>query len=96
MKFKKLPPFVWTSPMGRETPPWKIPHKINPDVKWFKALKFLTEFRLNKELTDYKFNLFPLWESRLIDKYEVVGTNMIAYKVTRRGAALVKKYDICL
>ena len=108
MKYLKAEPFRWTSPMGRETPPWKIPTKINPSSQWVVILKMCNTHLKVKEIEALtKFNsisitrnLFNLWESGLIDKFYEISpkTNKpisrIAYKISRKGANLIKKLGL--
>lgn len=104
MKYLNAGPFEWTSPMGRETPPWKIPTKINPTSQWVIILKTCNTHRGVKEIAaltkinncSISHNLFNLWESGLIDKFYEISpkTNKpisrIAYKISAKGRKLLK------
>jgi len=108
MNYLKAEPFEWTSPMGRETPPWKIPTKINPTSQWVIILKTCNTHLKVKEIAALtKFNsisithnLFNLWESGLIDKFYEISpkTNKpisrIAYKISTKGRKLLTKYGL--
>ena len=105
MKYLKSEPFRWTSPLGRETTPWKIPTNPKPDAMWVKVLKVCKTYKTTSDIVSdllansisLSFVLFNLWEAQLLDKYYHISPktnkpiNRISYKISRKGANLIKK-----
>lgn len=108
MKYLKAEPFEWTSPLGRETPPWKVPAKPKPNAMWVKVLKVCKTHMTTSEIASellansisLSYVLFNLYESQLLDKFYHISPktnkpiNRISYKISRKGANLIKKLGL--
>lgn len=103
MKLKKLPKYFdhkygpgKFNPISRETPIWTVPKNPKPTSKWVQLLVKLRTLTTNTDLTKQGLAavMQTLYEGDVVDKFQIVGTNKIAWKISEYGEEVLQKLGL--